>query len=139
MTHAPPAQAATAASARRLTRRRAAAPLEALSDRELMHRYQRCGDLRAREALIRRFMPLARELARRYAYTGEPVDDLTQVAYVGLLSAIARFDLDRGFRFTSFAVPTIMGELKRHLRDRGWAVHLPRDLKERVVALNSAT
>ena len=139
MKQAPTTGATSVASARRLSRRRAAASLEAVSERELMSRYQRCGDLRAREALVRRFMPMARELARRYAYTREPIDDLTQVAYVGLLSAIDRFDPARGFRFTSFAVPTILGELKRHLRDRGWAVHLPRDLKERVVALNSAT
>jgi RNA polymerase sigma-B factor len=111
---------------------------ESRRESELIWRYHRDGDLGAREALIRRFMPLARDLGRRYIYTGEPLDDLIQVAYLGLLKAIDRFELERGARFTSFAVPTILGELKRHLRDRGWAVHLPRGLQESVLALNRA-
>jgi len=104
-----------------------------------MRRYQRERDLVAREALTRRFMPFARDLARRYAYTGEPIDDLTQVAYMGLLKAIDRFRPERGVPFTSFAAPTILGELKRYLRDCGWAVHMPRGLQESVLALNRAT
>ncbi len=81
-------------------------------------------------------MPLARELAMRYRYTDEPLDDLNQVAYMGLLKAIDRFDPARGARFTSYAVPTILGELKRHFRDKGWAVRVPRDTQERVLAVN---
>ncbi|HEX2125888.1 MAG TPA: SigB/SigF/SigG family RNA polymerase sigma factor [Thermoleophilaceae bacterium] len=104
-----------------------------------MLRYQRGGDLAARDALTRRFMPLARGIARRYTYTGEPFEDLAQVAYVGLTKAIDRFEPDRGVRFTSYAVPTIVGELRRYVRDRGWAVHVPRDLQERVLAMNRHT
>jgi RNA polymerase sigma-B factor len=81
-------------------------------------------------------MPLARELALRYRYTDEPIEDLNQVAYLGLLKAIDRFDPDRGTRFTSYAVPTILGELKRHFRDRGWALRVPREMQERVLAVN---
>jgi RNA polymerase sigma-B factor len=87
------------------------------------------------EELVRRFEPLARSVARRYHARGEPLDDLTQVATVGLLKAIARFDPDRGFAFTSYATPTMLGELKRYFRDSGWAVHVPRGVKERAVEL----
>jgi RNA polymerase sigma-B factor len=119
-----------------------ASPVSSFRERrevELMGRYQRDGDLAARDALTRRFMPLARDLARRYAYTGEPFEDLAQVAYVGLIKAIDRFEPDRGVRFTSYAVPTIVGELRRYVRDRGWAVRVPRDLQERVLAMNRET
>jgi RNA polymerase sigma-B factor len=88
------------------------------------------GDRAAREALVERFLPLARQLARRYHGGGEPLDDLYQVAAVGLLKAIDRFDVSRETAFTSFAVPTILGELKRHFRDKGWSVRVPRDLQE---------
>jgi RNA polymerase sigma-B factor len=98
-------------------------------------RYHRAGDLAAREELVERLLPFARELARRYAYTDEPFDDLLQVAYLGLIKAIDRFDPDRGAKFTSFAAPTILGELKRHFRDKGWAVRVPRDLQERALAV----
>lgn len=84
---------------------------------------------------MRRFEPLARSVARRYHARGEPLEDLTQVAMVGLLKAIARFDPDRGFAFTSYATPTMLGELKRYFRDTGWAVHVPRGVKERAVEL----
>jgi RNA polymerase sigma-B factor len=94
------------------------------------------GDLRAREELVRRFLPLARDLALRYTYSDEPFDDLLQVANLGLLKAIDRFDPDRGTKFTSFAAPTILGELKRHFRDKGWALRVPRDLQERALAVN---
>ena len=102
---------------------------------ELLVRYHRAGDLAAREELVERLLPFARELARRYAYTDEPFDDLLQVAYLGLIKAIDRFDPDRGAKFTSFAAPTILGELKRHFRDKGWAVRVPRDLQERALAV----
>jgi len=97
------------------------------------------GDLRAREELVRRFLPLARDLALRYTHTDEPLDDLLQVANLGLLKAIDRFDPDRGTKFTSFAAPTILGELKRHFRDKGWALRVPRDLQERALAVNRET
>jgi RNA polymerase sigma-B factor len=102
----------------------------ARDDRRLLERYHREGDPAAREALVERFLPLARQLARRYQRGGEPLDDLIQVASLGLLKAIDRFDPDRATAFSSFAVPTILGELKRHFRDRGWSVRVPRDLQE---------
>jgi RNA polymerase sigma-B factor len=84
----------------------------------------------ARSELVERTLPLARTLARRYANKGEALDDLEQVAALGLVKAIERFDLDREVRFTTFAVPTIAGEIKRHFRDRGWMVRVPRDVQE---------
>jgi RNA polymerase sigma-B factor len=83
----------------------------------------------AREELVERYLPLARHLARRYKGRGE-IDDLNQVAAFALLKAIDRFDPDRGLAFTSFAVPTILGELKRYFRDHGWVVRVPRDVQE---------
>jgi len=82
---------------------------------------------------VERFLPFARDLALRYSYTDEPLDDLVQVACLGLLKAIDRYEPDRGTRFTSYAAPTILGELKRHFRDKGWALHVPRDLQERAL------
>ena len=105
------------------------------AEEQLLIRYHRHSDLRAREELTRRLMPLARDLASRYSNSGEPLDDLTQVAYLGLLKAIDRYDLDRGTGFVAYAVPTIRGELKRHFRDKGWAMHVPRDLQERALAV----
>jgi RNA polymerase sigma-B factor len=83
-----------------------------------------------RAAMVERHLGLARHLALRYSDSGEPLDDLFQVASLGLVNAVDRFDPSRGIAFTTFAVPTILGELKRHFRDRGWAIHVPRDLKE---------
>jgi RNA polymerase sigma-B factor len=105
-------------------------------ERALLVRYRRTGDLAAREELVQRCLPLARELARRYTYTGEPFDDLQQVASVGLIKAIDRFDPDRGTKFSSYAAPTILGELRRHFRDTAWALHVPRDLQERTLAVS---
>ena len=93
------------------------------------------GDQHARAQLVDRFLPLARQLARRYQRGGEPLDDLVQVASLGLLKAIDRFDPSRETAFSSFAVPTILGELKRHFRDKGWSVRVPRDLQELAVKL----
>ena len=108
----------------------------AREDRRLLERYHRCGDRAARDALVGRFLPLARQLARRYQRGGEPLDDLIQVASLGLLKAIDRFEPDRETAFSSFAVPTILGELKRHFRDRGWSVRVPRDLQEMSVRVD---
>jgi RNA polymerase sigma-B factor len=105
------------------------------SDKQLLAAYHRTGDLRARDQLVERFLPFARKMALRYNYTHEPLDDLVQVASLGLLKAIDRFDPERGHRFTSFAAPTILGELKRHFRDKGWGVHVPRDLQERALKM----
>ena len=88
---------------------------------------------------MERFLPFARELALRYAYMEEPLDDLFQVASVGLIKAIDRFEPGRGAKFTSYAAPTILGELKRHFRDKSWSLHVPRELKERVLALSRET
>ncbi len=108
----------------------------ALEDRRLLERYHRKADPAAREALVERFLPLARQLARRYQRAGEPLDDLIQVASLGLLKAIERFDPARETAFSSFAVPTILGELKRHFRDKGWSVRVPRDLQELAVKVD---
>jgi RNA polymerase sigma-B factor len=98
--------------------------------RALLRRWHDQEDHLAREELVARMLPLARSLARRYANKGEPLDDLEQVASVGLLKAIDRFDLDREVKFATFAVPTIAGEIKRHFRDRGWMLRVPRDVQE---------
>jgi RNA polymerase sigma-B factor len=108
-------------------------------ERRLLVRYHREGDLAARAELVERFLPLARDLALRYAYADEPFDDLLQVASVGLIKAIDRFEPSRGTKFTSYAAPTILGELKRHFRDKGWALHVPRDLQERALAVSRQT
>jgi RNA polymerase sigma-B factor len=105
---------------------------------ELFVRWQRHGDSRAREELTARFLPLARKLARRYSGAREPFDDLLQVASLGLVKAIDRFDPSRGTAFSSFAVPTILGELKRYFRDLGWAVHVPRGAQEQALKVEEA-
>jgi RNA polymerase sigma-B factor len=105
-------------------------------DRRLLERYHREGDAAARDELVERFLPLARQLARRYQRGGEQLDDLIQVASLGLLKAIDRFDPARETAFSSFAVPTILGELKRHFRDKGWSVRVPRDLQELAVKVD---
>jgi RNA polymerase sigma-B factor len=96
------------------------------------------GDPTAREDLVRRFMPLARSLARRYDRSSEPFEDLLQVASLGLLKALDRFDPELGHPFASFAVPTILGEMRRHFRDAGWSVHVPRGSQERALKVRDA-
>jgi RNA polymerase sigma-B factor len=106
--------------------------------RELFAR-ARAGDEFAREVLVRRFLPLARQLAARYRRGSEPHEDLLQVASLALVKAVDRFDLGREAAFTSYAVPTILGELKRHFRDTGWDLHVPRSLQERSARVATAT
>jgi RNA polymerase sigma-B factor len=98
--------------------------------RERFEEYRRTRDRDLRNALVEEHMRLAEFLARRFTHRGEPLDDLRQVALVGLLKAVERFEPDRGLQFSSFATPTIVGELKRHFRDRGWAVRVPRRVQE---------
>lgn len=106
----------------------------------LFQRYHRDTDLVARDTLIQRFQPLAVRLARRYRTPGgEPLEDLVQVAMVGLIKAIDRFDPGRGFAFVSFAEPTITGELRRWFRDATWAMHLPRQLQEDILTVDAAS
>jgi RNA polymerase sigma-B factor len=108
----------------------------ALEDRRLLVRYHRDGDRAAREQLVQRLLPLARRMARRYRRSDEPLDDLVQVATLGLIKAIDRFDPARETAFSSYAVPTMLGELKRYFRDNGWAVHVPRRIQENVMQVD---
>jgi RNA polymerase sigma-B factor len=107
-----------------------------IDDRTLLRRYHEDGDLAAREQLIEQYMSLVRSLARRYSYRGEQLDDLVQIGAIGLIKAIDRFDLDRGVELTTYATPNIIGEIKRHFRDKGWSVRVPRGLQELNVQLS---
>jgi RNA polymerase sigma-B factor len=115
-----------------------AAPATHEETNELFARWQTHGDRVAREALVQRFMPLTRGLARRYGRSSEPFEDLVQVASLGLLKAIDRYDAERGHAFQSFAVPTILGEMRRYFRDSGWAIHVPRGAQERALKVRDA-
>ena len=114
-------------------------PRRAREDRRLLRRWREQGDVAARDALIERLMPLARQLALRYRSSSEPTDDLLQVASVGLVKAIERFDPARGTAISTFAVPTIMCELRRHFRDHTWSMRVSRELQERVLKLERAS
>lgn len=116
--------------------RGASGTLEDRTVDELLVAYHRDGDRAARERVLVELMPLVRSLAARYAGRGEPLDDLVQVGAVGLIKAVDRFDVNRGVEFTSYGVPTIVGEIRRHFRDRAWAMHVPRRVKELSVRLS---
>jgi len=105
----------------------------------LFEQCQRDGDRAARNALVERFLPLARKLARRYAHSSVPSEDLIQVANLALVKAVDRFDPRRGTAFGAFAIPTILGELKRYFRDSAWAVHVTRAAQERALAVEEAS
>ena len=107
--------------------------------RELFRRYKEEGDMDAREKLVMSHLNLVRFLANKFKNRGEPLDDLVQVGYLGLLKAIDRFDPSRGLEFTTYATPTILGEIKRHFRDKGWSVRVPRRLQELSAKVNQAT
>jgi RNA polymerase sigma-B factor len=102
----------------------------------LMLEYQRTREPRLREQLVTRYLPLARSLARRFASGGEPLEDLEQVAALALVKAVDGFDAERGTAFSSYAVPSIAGAIKRHFRDHGWSVRVPRELQERAMRVN---
>jgi RNA polymerase sigma-B factor len=107
-----------------------------LSERELLARVAHDKDQSAREELITRYLPLVKSLARRFASRGQAVEDLIQVGSIGLIKAIDRFDLDRGVELSTYATPTVLGEIKRYFRDKGWAVKVPRALQDLNVRLN---
>jgi RNA polymerase sigma-B factor len=102
----------------------------AARERDLLRRYHVDGDRHARDQLAEEMLPLARALASRYAGRGEPIEDLVQVACVGMMKAIDGFDLERGVRFSSYATPTVLGEIKRYFRDKTWAMRVPRGMQE---------
>jgi RNA polymerase sigma-B factor len=108
-----------------------------IDDRELFLRHKQ-GDQAASDALVRRFMPLARRLARRYGRSSEPFEDVLQVASLGLVNALDRFDPNLGYPFSSFAVPTILGEIRRYFRDSGWSVHVTRREQELALKVRDA-
>jgi RNA polymerase sigma-B factor len=105
---------------------------------ELVLRWREHGDRAARDEVFARFLPLAHRLAGRYANPYEPLADLVEVASVGLLGAIDRFDASRGASFSAFAVPTILGELKRYFRSTAWSVHVARGAQELALGLDQA-
>jgi len=103
-----------------------------------LRRFHEDGDLKARAELLELLMPLVQSVARRYVNRGQPLEDLVQVGSIGLIKAVDRFDLDRGVKFSTFAVPNIAGEIKRHFRDRGWSIRVPRDIQELNAKLTQA-
>ena len=118
--------------------KRTSLPPESDDTGALFARWQQHGDETAREALVRRYLPLANRLARRYLRSSEPFEDLQQVASLGLLKALDRFDPSRGRPFQSFAIPTMLGEIRRYFRDAGWSMHVPRGVQERALKVRDA-
>jgi RNA polymerase sigma-B factor len=114
-------------------------PRTPATELELLVRYHRDGDFAARSEFIERAMPIVHFVVRRYTQRGESDEDLVQAGSIGLLKAVDRFDVDRGVQFATFAIPNIVGEIRRHFRDRGWAVRVPRGLQERHAQLTRAT
>jgi RNA polymerase sigma-B factor len=108
------------------------------NDRELLRRYHEEGDTGAREELIQRHLPLVRSLARRYAGRGEALEDIEQVGAIGLIKAIDRFELSREVSLAAYATPNVVGEIKRHFRDKGWAIRVPRALQELNASMSTA-
>ena len=109
-----------------------------MSSRALLYEYHRHGDLDARQLLIQQYLPLVRRLARQHAGRGEHLEDLVQVGSIGLINAIDRFELDRGLDLSAYAIPSIVGEIKRHLRDRVWPIRIPRRLQEVSASLRAS-
>src|SRR3954465_12620781 len=107
-----------------------AVSLASMSDRELLSLYHEQGDPSAREVLVQRHLPLVRSLARRYAGRGESLEDIEQGGAIGLIKAIDRYELSREVALTTYATPNVVGEIKRHFRDKGWAIRIPRGLQE---------
>jgi len=107
-------------------------------EERLLARYRETGDLASREELIARLLPLAKRLASRYRHSGESQEDLEQVACIGLIKAVDRYEPDVG-PFVRYAVPNILGELRRHFRDKGWGMHVPRTVQENFLRVNEAT
>ncbi len=128
----------TAAASRRAEPRRASASTQATAE-QLIRRWHRTGDRHWRERAIEAYMPLARRLAKRFHPGPEPLDDLVQVACMGLVKAVDRYDPESGHRFGAYAIPTITGELRRHFRDTTWAVHVPRGTQEHALHVRKAT
>jgi RNA polymerase sigma-B factor len=121
-----------------LTTADSGAAIQAAASSELFECWRTHRDRRARDELVERFLPLAYKLARRYIRSSEPFDDLAQVASLGLIKAVERFDPSRGYAFSSLAVPTILGELKRYFRDSSWALHVERSAQERARQITAA-
>jgi RNA polymerase sigma-B factor len=109
------------------------------TDRALLVRWRRDRDITARTALVERYLPFAQALARRYMQRGEQLDDLEQTAALALVRAIDRYDLERDVALTTFVMPTVIGELRRHFRDRVWAVHVPRSIHDLATRLGRAS
>jgi RNA polymerase sigma-B factor len=121
-----------------VARRRSSSERAREEDRELLRRYHVDGDTGAREQLIERHLPLVRSLARRYAGRGEALEDIEQVGAIGLIKAIDRFELEREVSLATYATPNVVGEIKRHFRDKGWAIRVPRALQELNASMSGA-
>ena len=136
--HRGPARQAEALDVSSTHRRPASADRARREDRELLRRYHDGGDTSARQELIERHLPLVRSLARRYSGRGESLEDIEQVGAIGLIKAIDRFELSRDVSLATYATPNVVGEIKRHFRDKGWAIRVPRALQELNASMSGA-